>query len=124
MARKTGLDVSVFTLGSTTFIDDLQDAELVGNTKTAEGKGIKDRADFPIAVGTGAEIRGNIMVASTASLMSTILTGTALVTVSITTGANAYSCNAILTEVGHRFEREGIQMMRVSLKTQGTVTVT
>jgi hypothetical protein len=122
--RKTGLDVSVFTLGGTTYIDDLQDAEIIGETKDAEGKGINDRHDFPVAVGTSGRIEGNIMVASVAALMGTVLTGTAVVTISVNTGANTYGGNALLSSVGHRIERDGLQMQRVSLKFQGTPTVT
>lgn len=117
--RYTNQDVSVFTLESTAYIDDLENASIDLMLKEKEAKGIKELADFPWPVGTSATITAKVMCGSAAALA---LIWGASVTCTFNTGFLTYSGQFLVTQVKHQSNREDLQTQDVTLKSQGSIT--
>lgn len=124
--RKTGLDVSVFTLLGGTYLGDVRNFEVSKRNKTEEGKGIADIDDFPVLVGSMWEAQCELLVAGTTTmaLMGTAASNVPAGTVGISTGGAAYAGTAVITEARHRGEREGIQVLSVTMLGRGNIAVT
>lgn len=125
-AAQIGTDVTVFTLAGNALVGVLHDAEITIQVKEVEAKGVADTDDWPQHVGRSTTIRGNMEIADggSAVLMGTANSSNPAVSYSITTGAGTYSGTALITSIGHRFERDNIQMHPVEMKVRGTHSVT
>lgn len=120
-----GADVTVWSLGGNTLIGSLKKATLTYNVTEQEGKAVNDTDDYPVGTGRGLEISGEMMLQGSALFMGSInASGQPVVAYSATTGAGTYAGTALLRQVDHTFEVDGIQMMNVRLKSRGAHTVT
>lgn len=125
--RKTFLDWTVANIFGTDYLADADSIHIDVENKTAEGKGGADVDDWPVLTGRATTATMNIQVPATgtAALIGTAFSGTPAGTVSFTTGAGkVYAGTAVLTAFGHHTEREGIQMLPITLKFRGAVSVT
>ncbi len=121
--RKIGGDVSVFTLGGSAFVGDMINATHEIEIKTAEGKGVADTDDYPVPVGRRLTITGELMVAGSVNLMGTANSSLPTITFSSTTGAGTYSGTAVITNISHKVEREGLQTFNVTLVSKSSFSV-
>lgn len=122
--RKIGGSGSVFTLGGTTWVGDLEQCTISMEVKTAEGKGVTDTDDFPIATGRAMTIDGSLMVSGSVTLAGTVNSANPALSFSVNTGANTYGGTAVITKLDHKWSREDLQKYDITLKSQGTVSIT
>lgn len=121
--RKTGLDFSVFSVGGTAFIGDIENAEVTIQNKTAEGKAVLDIDDFAVLTGRKTTFSGRMMVPNTGTAqLGALMTSVSPVgSVLITTGAGGgFSGTAVITEWKWRGAREEIQMVDISGEFRGS----
>lgn len=123
ITRKTGLDVSVFTLGGTAYLADLENATLSVNVDSEDAKGIADDFAYPWATARSWSIEADTFVASAAAILSDAATGDSVVTVAFTTGAGTYSGNALIKSASHSTSRGALQRQKFTLEGQGELTV-
>lgn len=117
MARISGLQVSVFTLGGTALIADLDDCTLTIENNEEDGSGIKDLFENHIPLKYRWQIEADIFVATVASLMTIAAGATPTVTVSFNTGGNTYSGTCMIKTAAHHTP-DGLQKQRITLLNQ------
>lgn len=122
-ARKTGINVSVFSLGGDSYLCDLEDATLTITSQTEDARGVCDEDSYAWAISRGWELQASIFVASTASLMADVAEGDGQVTVSFNTGANTYTGTGLITNASHSVSKGGLQKMSVTISGQGGLEV-
>jgi len=124
--RRTGINLSSVTIFGTDYVSDVSSWEVTIDNKTAEGKAAQDTNDYPVAVGRGMTFTGELMMPASGAigLIGTAASSVIAGSVSIVTGTATYVGSAMLTNVRHRIEREGIQTVSVELKSVGDMTVT
>lgn len=123
--KQTALDWTTVNIFGTDYIALATSIKFTADIKTAEGKGIADIDAWPVLAGRENSVSLDLMVPKpgTASLMGTAQSANPSGTISLNSGANTYSGSAVLTNVGHTVERDGIQMQSVTLGIRGSVTV-
>lgn len=124
MARITCQSVSVFDVNSAHLIDEVESAELVMENKDVESKGVKERWDDPVAVGSNWRVEATLYVATSAEVLAIAAGTNPYVTLAISTGANQYAGNALVSQVGHSFKKDDLQMQKVTFKGKQALTVT
>jgi hypothetical protein len=119
--RNTGLSLTVASIFGNSVLADMDSLHTDTENKTAEGKGIADVDDWPVLVGAHTETTVNIQVpaSGTAWCMGTALSANPAGTCTFTTGSGTISGTVVLTRVGHHIEREGIQMVPITLTWRG-----
>lgn len=123
ITRKTGLDVSVFTLGGTAYLADLENATVSVNVDSEDAKGIADAWNYAWATAKGWSIEADTFVATSAAILTDAASGDALVTVAFTTGGNTYSGTALIKTASHSTSRAALQRQKFTLEGQGALTV-
>lgn len=121
--RRTGLDVSVFTLGGTAYLCALDNATLTVNVDSEDAKGVCDEWNYPWALARNWTIEADIFVEAAAALVTDATSGDAVVTVAFTSGANTYSGTALIKTASHSVSRSSLQRQKVTLEGQGELTV-
>lgn len=128
--RCSGLTVSVFTLGGTAYIGDLEEATLTVDNNLEEGRGIKDVAKFPIPLRGNWRIEATLFCASDAPLMSAAVGTAPSVSVTFTVNASTstavngkYTGTANIKTAAHRTPA-GLQKVNCTLSGKGALTVT
>ena len=121
--RKSNFDVSVFTIGGTAYLGDLENATLTVNVDSEEAKGIADEWNYAWATAKGWTIEADTFVATTAATLTDAASGDALVTVAFTSGGNTYSGNALIKSATHSVGRASLQRQKFSLEGQGALTI-
>src|ERR1051325_10091543 len=101
MARISGLQVTVFTLGSTTLVGDLDDCTLTVENNEEDGAAVKDLWENHIPLKGKWQIEAEIFVATVAGLVTVAASATPTVTVSFNTGGNTYSGTAMIKTAAH-----------------------
>lgn len=123
VTRKSGLDVSVFSLGGTAYYCDLDNATLSVEVESEDARGVCDEWSYSWATSKAWSLDAELFVAAAATLISDLVSGDALVTVSINSGANTYTGNALIKSGSHTFGKSGLQKMSVKLEGQGALSV-
>ena len=120
--RKTGLDVSVFTVGGNAYLGNLDNATLTVTVDTEEAKGISDQWNYPWATARGWSIEADTFVATTAPTLLDAATGDALVTIAFTSGAGTYSGQGIIKTASHSTGNKQLQKEKFTIEGQGALT--
>lgn len=120
--RLTGLQVSVFNLSSN-YIDDLEDCTISFEVQNEEAKALKDQYDYPWATGRSYTIEATVFVSTAAALCTLAATGSAIVSISYSTGGNAYSGSGLITSASHSASKGALQRQKISIKGQGAPTI-
>lgn len=123
IVRKTGQDISVFTIDGVSFLCELKNATLTINIQTEEAKGACDVWSKPWAVSGSWDAHAELDVASAASLMGAGTNLNTLVSVVWNSGANNYSGEANITNVSHQAGHASLQKMNVTLMGFGDLTI-
>jgi len=123
ITRKTGLDVSVFTLGGTAYLADLENATVSVNVESEDARGIADAWSYAWATSKSWSIEAETFIASSAAILADAASGDSLVTVSFTTGAGSYTGNALIKTASHSSNRGALQRQKFTLEGQGALTV-
>jgi hypothetical protein len=120
---KKGTDVSVYTLGGTSLLAELENAEVLVENQTEDGSGVNEPWSEAEIVGKSWRIEYEGHIATVAALMSEAADDGA-VTVAITTGANQYAGNGIVRTASHQTNRRSLQKQRVTIEGAGALTIT
>ena len=125
--RATNLDITVFTLGVTSYLGDGKSGTLRITNKTKDGSGWADRFKYPDLLGTSWEWSGSLLIPSGTVLqphMSAHLGALSAqnVVVAWTVGSLVFSSPAHMKTVGHKVAREDFQTVDMSLSGRGTPT--
>ena len=114
--RKTGLNVTVFTIGGAVYLGDLTDASITLNNNNEDGKGVGDIWGKPVYTKKNWELSGNLSVSYSHSttVMASCVAGAA-VAITVTTGAGTYTGSVLITSVGHKISK-GVQTYSLSAK--------
>lgn len=118
--RKSGLDVSVFSLGGTDYYCDLDNATLTIEVEHEDARGVCDDWSFAWATSKSWSLDAELFVAATAPLMAD---ADSLVTISFNSGANTYSGTGLITSASHSAGKSGLQKVSVKIAGQGALTV-
>ncbi len=121
--RKTGLDVSVFTVGGTVYLGNLDNATLTVNVESEESKGIADAWTFPWATSKGWSIEADTFIASAATTLTDAATGDALVTIAFTSGAGVYSGTGLIKTASHTVGNKQLQKEKFTVEGQGALAI-
>lgn len=121
--RKTGLSVSVFTLGGTDLKCSLDNASLSIEVEQEDARGVCDEWSFAWATSKSWSIDAELFVEATAPLMADMISGDALVTVTFNSGANTYTGNGLLTSGSHSVGKSGLQKVSIKIQGQGELSV-
>lgn len=70
--RQTGLDVSVWTVGSTALVGRLRSGTVGITTQTEDGSGVSDQWEFPVPTGTTFELSSELLVTTNPAVMELI----------------------------------------------------
>lgn len=122
-SRKSGLDVSVFTLGGSDYLCDLDNASLSVEVEHEDARGVCDEWSFAWATSKSWSLDAELFVASAAALVTDMISGDSIVTVSFNTGANTYTGTGLLTSASHSAGKSGLQKVSVKIQGQGTLSV-
>lgn len=124
--RKTALDWTTCNIFGVDYLTDADSIQWSLENKTAEGKGIAEIDDWPVLTGRGNTVTLNIQVpyTGTVALIGTAFSSSPAGAVTLNGGVGkSYAGTAVLTSYGHNTDREGIQVMPITLKFRGSVTV-
>jgi hypothetical protein len=122
-ARKSGLNVSVFSVGGTEYLCDLDNASLSVEVEQEDARGVCDEWAFAWATSKSWSIDAELFVSTVAALMTDIIGGDALVTVSFNSGANTYTGTGLLTSGSHSAGKSGLQKLSIKIQGQGALAV-
>lgn len=118
--RVTGLSVSVFTLGGSSFITALTDVTVHIDAKSEDASGIADQFEYAWAVKNKWHMDVDTFVESSAALM--LLQGSS-VTVSWISGATTYTGTALVKMTSHNAKDGALQKVKGTLEGQGTLVL-
>jgi hypothetical protein len=124
--RKLILDVTVYTIGGTSFLGHMVSAELKIDTATIENRAAMDTDAYPRATVQSWSFTGELVADTTGvtyptNLQTPVFNRTPVQLV-WTTGAGTYTGNGIMTSFGHRAQ-DG-QTMNVEITGQGPIVIT
>ena len=123
ITRKTGLNVSVFTIGGIDYLCDLDNATISVDVTDEDARGVCDAWSYAWATSKAWKIEAEIFVPATAALINDMVSGDSLVTVAFNTGANSYTGNGLLKTGSHSAGKSGLQKMNVTISGQGALAV-
>lgn len=121
--RKTGLNISVFSLGGTDYLCDLDNATLSVEVESEDARGVCDEWSFAWATSKSWSIDAELFVTAAASLVTDMISGDSIVTVSFNSGANTYTGTGLLTSGSHSAGKSGLQKLSVKIQGQGALSV-
>ena len=119
--RQTGQSVSVFSLGGTAYLQDLDNCTVTVQVKDEDASGIADAWEYAWATKQSVQIESDMFVAHTNYIMP--LVGTSLA-VSYNSGAGTYAGQFLLTMDAHSATKTELQKNKFTLKGQGALTFT
>lgn len=121
--RLSGLSFAAWSINGTAYLGDIQEVQVAVTNKTAEGKGIADRDDYPVLTGRGTELTAKMLINTTGTLTGTLnafsLSNSPAGTILITTGMGAYSGTVVVTNATWKASREALQEYDVTLLARG-----
>ena len=120
---KKGTDVSVYTLGGTALIAELENAEVIVENQTEDGSGVNEPWSEMEIVGKSWRVEYEGHIGTVAALIAEAADDGA-VTVAITTGANQYAGNGVVRTANHQTNRRSLQKQRCTIEGVGALTVT
>ncbi len=120
--RKTGLQVSVFSL-TDDYLCDLESATLEVTVSSEDARGVCDEWSHMWAMSRAWKITAEIFVSDAADLLG-VAADTAQVTVNFNSGANTYAGTGLITSASHSVDRSSLQKVSVTIEGQGELTVT
>ncbi len=123
--RQTALNLTVFSVGGTSYLGEVKSGSLKISTTVKDGSGAADEWESPVAVGTAYEIQGKLQIASTAEFMVIAGgTGTGLsVATSLALGGSTFTAPMILSKSTHTIDVDDIQGQDITLTSRGLPTV-
>jgi hypothetical protein len=119
---QSNLHVSVYSVGGTSFLGELESGTININSDVEDGSGIADIWEFPNVLGTDFELQTNHFITSNADLFQAAIANNISeiqVTVIITLGPVSVTLPMTMTAANHRIEAGQIQMQNVTFKSQG-----
>jgi len=123
VTRTPGLSVSVYSVGGTSFIDDLENATLSVELSDEDARGIADEWAYAWLTGRAWTLESDVFVNSTAAIFAMAVNGTGQVDISFNTGANNYSGTGVITSSNHQTAKTALQKQKVTIKGQGALTL-
>jgi len=120
--RQSMLSFTVFTVGGTSKLGQLESGSMQGTTEIDMGEAGNDQWEYPFAMGTDITINARLKVTNTAAYMS-LMTGNAAarnVQVVMTMGNFSITMPAKLSRVTHSTDQGKIQTEEVVLKIKGS----
>lgn len=127
----TGLDISVFTPDGSSRLGDLQSGSLSLKIPTGDASGIADEFEIGQVIGArDVTITGELYIpsgSSTYNLLtlarSTTVSDWTLANVQLTIGGTtAFDYGMVIENISHKGERDGFQVVSVTLSQRGTPT--
>jgi hypothetical protein len=119
---QSNLSISVYTVGGTSFLGELESGSISITTDTADGSGVSDIWEFPNAVGTDVEIQTNNFVTDNADLFQLAMANNVSaiqVDVVLNLGPVSITLPMTMTSASHSIEEGQLQMQNVTFKLQG-----
>lgn len=120
LVRKPGSAASLFTIGATEFIGDLENITITAEDRDEDGSGVGDVWEFAYATKQRVQIEADVWVSTTAAMM--LKWGTSVVVVA-NTGGITYTGSFLVSQSVHTVSRDALQKQRVTLKSQGVITL-
>jgi hypothetical protein len=121
----TNLDVSVFTVGGTSYLANMRSGSISVTTKTAEGSSIASGYKKPVPVRTQVEFTTDVLTLSESPFVATMISGTAAemnVTVALTFGTTVFNCPMVMNAGSVTVNREETILENVTFSLAGTPT--
>lgn len=124
-ARRTGLQYTSVSFLGTDYLADVTSIDVEVENTAEEGKGIADRWKYPCTVGSGVSITADILVPaeSGVGLIGSAYSSNVGGAFSVVTGTATYTGSALISNLRHHGERDGLQAVNVTFQSYGTVTV-
>ncbi len=123
-ARRSGLNVSVFTLDGTSLLCELEDATVSVEVQDEDGRGVCDEWSYAFSISRAWTIEANLFVAAAGALGVADAAGSNSVAVVFNTGANTYTGNGVITQSQHSVSKGALQKYSITIKGYGALTVT
>lgn len=124
--RQTGLNITIFSVGGTSYLGTLRTGQLEITTESADGSGGADEWEYPYAGGTSYRVTGELQIASTANfatLMASAGVSGLNLAVSLAFGGLVFQAPMKLSAVGHSINVDNvIQTQNITLMGRGTPT--
>lgn len=124
--RKTGLDVTVCSLGGTSILATLKDVTLNIEIDSQEARAIADEWSYAWAVGRSWNMDFDLHAdGSTVSstLMAEVISGDCVVTVATTIGGLVYSGTGLFKTASHAASTSSLQSHKGAISGQGSLAL-
>lgn len=122
--RSVGTDVSVFTLGGEDFLGYVSNATITVDIKVSDAGAVRDGWNMDLPVGASWTIDADNFIETANPHAAEAASGDRLVSVSITTGAGAYSGDGVLKSFSHTLPHQDLQTVKVQIVGHGALTFT
>ena len=119
--RQPAENATVFTVGGTNFIGDLENATVTIEIKDEDASASRDIDEYAWAVKRRYQIEGDLFVGASAAMMVAAGNSVALV---FTTGGMSYSGQFLVTQGVHSHNKAALDKQKAIFKNQGPVTLT
>ena len=118
--RTPATAMSAFTLATTAFISDLENASITINVKDQDASAARDNWEYAWGVKELWEGSADVFVTATAAAM--LIVGNS-VSLTWNTGATTYTGQVLITRGVHTSNNGTLQKQQISFKGQGPVTM-
>lgn len=120
---QSGLNISVYTVGGTSFLAQLESGSLTVTTDVVDGSGVADIWKWPNSVGTDVEIQTNHFVTTNAALFQLAaannITSIQVEVVITIPDVCEITLPMTMTAAGHKIESGQLQMQNCTFKLRG-----
>lgn len=123
-ARRSGLNVSVFTLDGTSLLCELEDASLSVEVQDEDGRGVCDEWSYAFSISRSWTLEATMFASADGALGVADAADQNSVAVVFNTGANTYTGNGIITQAQHQVSKGSLQKWSVTIKGYGPLSVT
>lgn len=123
--RQTNLNITVFSVGGTSYLGDLDTGSIDIKTNTQDGSGAADLWETLNAAGTNITIKATKFVTTSPEIMAIAAANSISglpVTVNFTLGGYTYSAPMLLTAASHKIDGGKCQMEDITFELRGTPT--
>ena len=122
-ACQSNLDISVFSVGGTSYLGALESGSMRITTDGVDGSGVADLWEFINAVGSDVEIQTTLKVSTQAALFQLASANNSsgvAVEVILTIGETTVTLPMTMSAASHKIEEGALQMQDVTFKLRGT----
>lgn len=123
-ARRSGLNVSVWSLDGTSLLCNLEDATVTVDVQDEDGRGVCDSWSYSFAISRAWTIEATMFVDEFGANAVADAANANTVVVVFNTGANNYTGTGTITQAQHLVSNGGLQKQSVTIKGYGALTVT